>query len=374
MRIWMRRSLAAVLVMALLMGGTTAFATEPVQTQPPTTEEPTAVAETLPTETQPEPTEPAATEPEPTEPEPTEPEPTEPEPLYVVDTATEMYRICAETASGMSYDQILVYDATNDKLLFSDTREGSKLYPASVTKLYSSWVALQHLDSEELVTVGDAMDLVHPGSSVAYLAKGQQLYVRNLVEGMMLPSGNDAAIVLAAAAGRKIAGNPDISAEEAVHVFVEEMNRKADELGFERSHFVNPDGWHSGSHYTSLNDMVLIAKLALGNSIISRYMRRAKDDVIFPSGHSVSWENTNKLLDEEEGYYRADAIGMKTGYTRQAEQCLMSAFRCSDGRTLVVGVFGYADGNQRYSEVNRIAKACKEQIKAEVKAAKKAKN
>ena len=274
----------------------------------------------------------------------------------------------------MSYDQILVYDATNDKLLFSDTREGSKLYPASVTKLYSSWVALQHLDSEELVTVGDAMDLVHEGSSVAYLAKGQQLYVRNLVEGMMLPSGNDAALVLAAAAGRKIAENPDISAEEAVYAFVEEMNRKADELGFERSHFVNPDGWHSGSHYTSLNDMVLIAKLALSNPIISRYMRRAKDNVIFPSGHSVSWENTNKLLDEEEGYYRADAIGMKTGYTRQAEQCLMSAFRCSDGRTLVVGVFGYADGNKRYSEVNRIAKACKEQIEAEVKAAKKAKN
>ena len=64
--------------------------------------------------------------------------------------------------------------------------------------------------------------------------------------------------------------------------------------------------------------------------------------------------------------------GVKTGYTRQAEQCLMSAYRCSDGRTLVIGVFGYADGNKRYSELNKLAKACKEQIKLEVKEAKAA--
>lgn len=366
MRIWMRRSLAAVLVMTLLLGESVVFATESAETQGPATEVPVAAAETAPAETQPEATEPALAEAVPTEPEPTEP-------YYVVDTESEMYQICAEVASGMSYDQLLVFDATNDKILYSDTREGSKLYPASVTKLFSAYVALQHLDSEELVTVGDAMDLVHPGSSVAYLAKGQQLYVRNLVEGMMLPSGNDAAIVLAAAAGRSIAENEELSAEDAVHTFVTEMNRKAEELGFERSHFVNPDGWHSGSHYTCLNDMARIAKLALGNEIISRYIRRFEDEVVFPSGHGVTWKNTNKLLDPEEGYYRSDAIGMKTGYTRQAEQCLMAAFRCSDGRTLVIGVFGYADGNQRYSEVNRIAKACKEQIKAEVKAAKKAK-
>ena len=92
----------------------------------------------------------------------------------------------------------------------------------------------------------------------------------------------------------------------------------------------------------------------------------------FASGHTLLWDNTNKLLNEEEPYYRGDAIGMKTGYTRQAEQCLMAAYRCSDGRTLVIGVFGYADGNKRYSEINRIAKACKEQITLEVKEAKAA--
>ena len=361
MRIWMRRTLAAVLVMSLLLGGSVVFATEstdvPVTEAPTEAVQPTDAPETEATE--------AATEPEPTEPEPTEPK-------YVVDTSTQLYKVCAEAVGEMTYDQVLVYDATNDQLIFSETREGSKLYPASVTKLFSSWVALQIMKPDDVVTVGDELKLVHEGSSVASLREGQRPYVRNLVEGMMLPSGNDAAIVLAVAAGRRLAGDETLDAEEAMYTFVDEMNRQAEVLGFERSHFANPDGWHSGSHYTCLNDMILIAKLALADETISRYIRRAKDDVTFASGQTVTWENTNKLLNEEEPYYRADAIGMKTGYTRQAEQCLMSAFRCSDGRTLVIGIFGCEDGNKRYSEINRLAKVCKEQIKLDVKEAKAA--
>ena len=360
MRIWMRRTLAAVLVMSLMLSGGVVFATEPSETQP--TEIP---AETVPaTETPVEEVTEAPTE------EPTEPEPTAP--AYEVDTSTALYKVCANMASDMSYDQLLVYDATNDCLVFSDSKEGSKLYPASVTKLYSAWVALQIMDPDEIVTVGEEMKLVHAGSSVASLREGQRPYVRNLVEGMMLPSGNDAAIVLAVAAGRKLAKDENLDAEEAMYTFVDEMNRKGQELGFRRSHFANPDGWHSGSHYTCLDDMILIAKLALADSTISRYIRRAKDDVTLASGQTFTWQNTNKLLNEEEGYYRADAIGMKTGYTRQAEQCLMAAYRCSDDRTLVIGVFGYEDGNKRYSEINRLAKACKDQIKLEVKEAKAA--
>lgn len=361
MRIWMRRTLAAVLVMSLLLsgGGTLAYATEPAEAQPAEVPVETAQVTEGPAE--------EATE-APTE-EPTESEPTAP--AYEVDTSTQLYKVCAEAASGMAYDQLLVYDATNDKLIFSESREGSKLYPASVTKLYSAWVALQILDPDEIVTVGEEMKLVHAGSSVASLREGQRPYVRNLVEGMMLPSGNDAAIVLAVAAGRKLAKDENLDAEEAMYTFVDEMNRKGQELGFRRSHFANPDGWHSGSHYTCLDDMILIAKLALADSTISRYIRRAEDEVTFASGQTFTWKNTNKLLNEEEAYYRTDAIGMKTGYTRQAEQCLMAAYRCSDDRTLVIGVFGYADGNKRYSEINRLAKACKDQIKQEAKAAEK---
>jgi D-alanyl-D-alanine carboxypeptidase (penicillin-binding protein 5/6) len=177
-------------------------------------------------------------------------------------------------------------------------------------------------------------------------------------------------MVLAAAAGWKIADNKELSAEEAVQAFVGEMNRMAQELGFERSHFSNPDGWHTGSHYTCLNDMARIAKLALEEKTIARYMRMGEDEVTFLSGQTKEWKNTNLLVNTEEGFHRYDAIGMKTGYTRPAEYCLMSAFRLSDGRNLVVGVFGYADSYKRFNDVNKLVAACKEQFAEEAKEAK----
>lgn len=338
MRIWMQRILAAALVMSLLLGGSVAHATQTEPTEPP-------VAET----------------------------PSEPR-VYTVDTESEIYRICQEMSQEMEYDQILVYDATADEILYSDSREGTKLYPASVTKLFSAYVALRYLDPLDVVVAGDEMDLVHEGSSLAYIGRGNQLYVQTVVEGMMLPSGNDAAIILAAAAGRKIAGDGTISAEEAVQTFVKEMNRMAKELGFERTHFSNPDGWHTGSHYTCLNDMARMAKLALEDRVIARYMRRGKDEVTFLSGQKKEWKNTNLLLNGDDDFFRYNAIGMKTGYTRQAEYCLMSAFRCNDGRNLVIGVFGYADTYKRFNDVNKLSAACMDQFDAEAKAAEKEDN
>lgn len=356
MRIWMRRGVSAVLVMVLLLTGIVASATEPVESLPQMTE---TAAETVPavTETVPAETIPAETEPPETEPEPDEPQ------TYTVDTESEIYAICEALAEGMEYDQILVYEASSDEILYSNTREGSKLYPASITKLFSAYVALQYLDPKDEITAKDELDLVHSGSSVAFIGRWSRLYVQTVIEGMMLPSGNDAAMVLAAAAGRRIAGDEALSGEEAVQIFVQEMNRMAKELGFEKSHFANPDGWHSGSHYTCLNDMARIAKLALENKTISRYMKTYQDEVYFLSGQMVTWKNTNLLLSNEDGFYRGDAIGMKTGYTRQAEYCLMSAFKCGNEKTLVIGVFGYANEQQRFRDVIKLADACKAQLK-----------
>ena len=352
MRIWIRRSLAMVLMMALLSSGSVVFATE---------NEP----ETVPTEAAPEET--AAPEPVPEETEPPTEAPTEPETetwTYTVDTESEIYALCDALSEGMAYDQMLVFDATNNEILYTNTREGSKLYPASITKLFTAYVALQYLQPKDVLTVGDEVKLIEAGSSVAYLGKGQEVYVQTVVEGMMLPSGNDAAMVLAAAAGRKIAEDDTLSAEDAVTAFVHEMNRMAKELGFEKSHFANPHGWHSGSHYTCLNDMARIAKLALDNKTIAKYIQMFEDEVTLVSGHQLTWENTNELLDPESGYYRGDAIGMKTGYTRPAEYCLMSAFRCKGGRKLVIGMFGYADGKQRFRDTVKMAKACIELLES----------
>ena len=98
MRIWIHRAFAMILVMALLLPGSAAAATEEIQQE----------------------TAPAVTEPAPTEAVPEETEP----PRYTVNTESEIYRVCEETAAEMTYDQLLVYDATTDEILYMDTREG----------------------------------------------------------------------------------------------------------------------------------------------------------------------------------------------------------------------------------------------------------
>lgn len=278
-------------------------------------------------------------------------------PAYTVDTGSEVYTACDALAGGMDAKHILVYDSATDKILYSKTLEGGKLYPASITKLFTCYVALQHLQPDEILTAGDELELVQPGSSMAYIYKKQQVTMEMAVEGMMLPSGNDAAMIVAAAAGRRIAGDENLDPEAAVAEFVDEMNRQANSLGFEQSHFANPDGYHVGAHYTCVNDMARIAKLALENKTIRKYMGLFEDDVVYASGQTNHWENTNLFLDPEDGFYRPAAIGMKTGRTRQAGYCLMSAFR-NGKSTLVIGMFGYDDEYQRFRDTLKILNAC----------------
>jgi len=280
------------------------------------------------------------------------------------DPDTAIYQICERLAESTEARQLFVYHTGTNQMLYSQTVGNGKLFPASITKLFSTYVALQYLDPDAVITAGAELELVHEGSSMAYISKGSQVRVKTLVEGMMLPSGNDAAMVLAAAAGRVIAQDENMTPEEAVNTFVDEMNRQAALLGFENTHFSNPDGWHTGSHYTCLNDLARISALALENETIRRYMGLARDETNFSSGQYVIWENTNLLLHREGGYYRSDAVGMKTGYTRPAGYCLMSAFDFEEGE-IVIGQFGYVNKNNRFTDAINLIKAVKEQLRME---------
>ena len=285
-------------------------------------------------------------------------------PLLAPDPDSAIYQICDALAQDMEARHLFIYHTGTNQVLYSKTTGNCKLFQASITKLFTTYVALQYLDPDTVITAGSELDLVHEGSSIAFVGNGSQLRVKMLVEGMMLPSGNDAAMVLAAAAGRVIAQDESLAAADAVQVFVDEMNRQADLLGFEMTHFTSPDGWHTGSHYTCLNDLARISALALSNDTIRRYMRLGRDETNFYSGQSVIWENTNLLVLEGSGFYRTDAIGMKTGYTRPAGYCLMSAFSFEEG-DIVIGQFGYIDKNNRFIDASNLIKAVKNQLRLE---------
>lgn len=242
-----------------------------------------------------------------------------------------------EISRNITADNYFAYDIREDAYLAKMGDSEEKLYPASITKLLTSYVVLQHMDPEETVKVGDALNLVQPDSSVAKLQAGDELTVSQLIAGMLLPSGNDAAQTIAVAVGRKLGGS-NLPYYEAVDVFVAEMNRQAELLGMTNSHFANPDGFHDNDHYTTMDDLVVLCKTVLTDPVMLGYTSRVEESVEV-QGRTLKWENTNILLHSEEDLYHANVIGMKTGYTRRAGNCLISAFFEQD-RVILIGVFG----------------------------------
>lgn len=261
--------------------------------------------------------------------------------------------------------QYFVYDVNNDTFVTSSASPEERVWPASVTKLFTAYVAMQFVEPDRPITAGDALDQVAWGSSVAKLGKGDTLTAEQLVEAMLLPSGNDAAYVLAAEAGKIIADDFSMNGVAAVMTFMEEMNRQAQELGMTGSHFVNPDGIHSDDHYMSYADLCLLGKLSLQNETIMKYANVARDVVSLPSQLTaensanntnptlepgqVEWKNTNKLIHEDSEYYCPYAIGLKTGQTPTAGSCLLSAFEI-DGKQWIIGVFGCPEEDDRFDD------------------------
>ena len=246
-----------------------------------------------------------------------------------------------------------IYIPETDQFLMLKGEEDEKIYPASLTKLFSTYVALMYLDAETKITVGSEARSVSEGSSIAGLTPGDVLTVRQLVQAMLLPSGNDAAMTLATAAGRVLAENPKLSYKNAIARFVEEMNTVAQTLGLTGSHFENPDGYHNENHYTTCRDMQKIGVLALSQPVIRQAMATEKVVLDLQYDYPGGWQNTNLLIRPSSAYYNPAAIGMKTGYTKAAGNCLMSAFVVEE-KTVIVGIFGCPDTNSRFVDAQKV--------------------
>lgn len=268
-------------------------------------------------------------------------------PSAPVETTTEATWETVAADRVMKAKQYFVYNCETGQFATISGSPADKIYPASVTKLFTAYVAIEFLGADQSVTAGDALDLVAAGSSVAEIEKSNVLTVRQLVEGMLLPSGNDAAYVLAVEAGRTLKGNPSLSAIEAAAAFVMEMNSQAKLLGLNNTYFANPDGIHSEEHYTTFADLAKLGTLALEDPTIREVAMVSREDVTFQSGQTKTWTNTNALIDPESPYYCPYAIGLKTGQTPYAGSCLLSAFEYK-GTTLLIGVFGCPEADDRF--------------------------
>ncbi len=226
--------------------------------------------------------------------------------------------------------------------------ENERVYPASITKLLTALTALNCMSPDELITPGDEVYLTESGSSSAYIRPNHTLTLRMLIEGMIIPSGNDAAYAVSAACGYTLTDKAGASYTDAVDCFVSYMNQYACDLGCTGTHFTTPDGYAGKEHYSTLHDMVLIARAACENNIISEYARMSSDNVVYASGHTNTWVNTNKLLDADSGYFREGVIGLKTG-SLDENYSIIVLFDNGDKR-FIIGLFGAESDNDRYKD------------------------
>lgn len=246
--------------------------------------------------------------------------------------------------------QAFVYDTELAKFVFLKGKE-KILYPASVTKLLTILTALENMAPDELVTPGDELSLLDPQSSIAFIKTHHTLSVEMLIEAMLLPSGGDAAYALASASGRKLAGN-GATAEEAVTAFIKEMNEYARKIGMCGSNFTSPDGFYDPENYSTLEDMALLSIKAYENELIMKYASLPSDDVVYASGHSNRWINTNLMLHEESEYHSPYVKGLKTG-TLEGNSCLVSVIEIGE-KTYIAGVFSEKEKTMRFEDMLKI--------------------
>ncbi|MFW5433214.1 D-alanyl-D-alanine carboxypeptidase family protein [Paenibacillus apiarius] len=206
-------------------------------------------------------------------------------------------------------------DVQTGRLLFS--HNGDAILPmASTTKIMTAIVAIEHGRlSDKVKTSGKAF--AKEGSSI-YLRLGEEMSLNHLLYGLMLRSGNDAAVAIAEHVG---------GSEEG---FVYMMNEKARMLGLEHTQFRNPHGLDAAGHYTTANELAQLSAYALHNSTFRDIVRTQVKTA--PNPHEkwdYKWTNKNKMLRLYEG-----ADGVKTGYTSRALRCLVSS-ATRDGQQLV---------------------------------------
>jgi len=205
----------------------------------------------------------------------------------------------------------VLMDFDSGRILY-DKNSHERIPPASVTKIMTALLVIENGNLDQLVEVSETA--ADTRECTIYLQAGEQRTRQELLYACMLPSANDAAVALA----ESVASN--------LEDFVQLMNQRAAELGMNDTHFCNPHGLHEDGHYTSAHDLALLSREAMKYTVFRDLV--GTHNIIIPGspgGEERSLWNQNRLL------YRYDGtLGVKTGYTKQAGNCLVGAAQRND--------------------------------------------
>ena len=220
-----------------------------------------------------------------------------------------------ENSLNLNARSCIVLDRNSKKIIFGKN-EYNRVKMASTTKIMTATVIIENCDLSQTVTV--SKKAAGTGGSRLGLKTGDKITIRDLLYGLLLCSGNDAAISLAE------------TAAGSVQEFSNMMNNKAKELGLNNSHFESPHGLDSDNHYTTAYELALLADYALKNSTF-RNIVGTKNYTITINGYPKNITNTNELLGSLDGVY-----GVKTGFTNGANRCLVTS--CKRGEMDIICV------------------------------------
>lgn len=247
---------------------------------------------------------------------------------------------------------VYMVELTTDTLIHSRNADVQK-YPASLTKIMTAILTLEHFPdlSQELTFTAELQNYVYEinvsyggGISTGGIVLNETLTVEQLLYAIMLPSANEAAVMLAYEIG-----------DGSLERFAQMMNDKARELGCTGTNFVNSNGLFNENHYSTAYDMYLITKYALQNETFRKIVSTPSYDT-GPTNkqENLHWDSTNKMIVEGSGFYYPQITGVKTGTLEEAGRCLITTAQ-KDGYEYLLVLMGapYLDGAGGYVTPNQ---------------------
>lgn len=235
----------------------------------------------------------------------------------------------------------ILLDAQSGETLY-EKLPNQRMYPASTTKIMALLLACEKGNLDRLVTIPKAASQAPKGSSLVPVYPGEKMSMRDLLYGLMVRSGNDAALAVA----ELVSGSQP--------AFVQAMNDKAAQLGLKNTRFANPHGFHDQAHYTTARDLAVLTRHALQNpdfaAIVSANSYTLAATSLRPA---LLIENNVGLFLPLSGQYCPGAYGVKSGYTRLAGACYVGAAR-RGGRELIAVALNCRGRDRSWQDMCRL--------------------
>ncbi len=245
------------------------------------------------------------------------------------------------TPADLYANACILIEATTGEVLFANNAD-ERLYPASTTKIMTLMLALQKNALDQVVTIPQSASDVPEDSSRVPVYPGEEMTFQDLLYGLMIRSGNDAANAVAELTSGSVDG------------FVDEMNEYAQALGLTGTHFTNPHGYHDPGHYSTARDLAVLTRLGLTDPIFCQIVTCMQ----YPMAPTqlrdmLVLQNNYEVFDPESDQYIEGAAGVKSGYTSAAGFCYVGAAQ-REGKTLIAVILGVPGRSRGWMDLRRL--------------------